>query len=243
MVGETMTKTTFLFDLDGTLLPMDFDHFMKLYFHNMGVHFGSFTDPNNLMKNVLLSTEQMIMVNDGRTNEEIFMEHFKTLIAEDIDEYIERFHKYYDTLFANVQPSTYQSQEMIDSVQTLIDKGYEVVIATNPLFPYKANLHRIRWAGLDPNQFSYISSYEENKHCKPHVAFYQEVLDNINKQPEECIMVGNDVFDDLPAKKLGIDTYLVTDCLLNRHNQPINSDYQGTYQDFYSFVKALEPIK
>ena len=116
--------------------------------------------------------------------------------------------------------------------ERFIEKGYEVVIATNPLFPYKANIHRIHWAGMDPEWFDHITSYEGNKYCKPYPQFYQEVLETINRTPEECMMVGNDVFDDMPAGKLGIETYLVTDCLLNRHNQPLEANHIGTCRNF-----------
>ncbi|QMS85510.1 HAD family hydrolase [Candidatus Xianfuyuplasma coldseepsis] len=233
---------TILFDLDGTLLPMDINHFLDLYFHNMGKHFYNWTDPKLLAKKVLQATEVMIQTNDGRTNEDIFMEHFDTLIEGDIDAYKEHFTTYYETLFANVQASTNQSKEMIEAVQILKEKGYTLVIATNPLFPYRANIHRINWAGLNPEWFTHITSFEENRYSKPYPEFFQEVLDKIGKQPEECMMVGNDVFDDLPAAKLGISTYLLTDCLINTHDLDNTADYTGSYKDFLAFVKQLPHV-
>jgi len=234
---------TILFDLDGTLLQMDSDQFMKLYFYNMGKHFSGWTDPNKLAKNIMEATEVMIKTKDNRTNEEIFMDHFATLVDRDINEYKNHFNIYYDTLFANVKASTHVSTEMLEAIKILQQKGYNLVIATNPLFPYKANLHRIEWAGLKPEWFQYISSFEENKYTKPHLEYYREVLDNINKNPEDCLMVGNDVSDDLPAGKLGIKTFLVTDCLLNDKNLEVNSDYSGNYKDFLQFVKELPNIQ
>ena len=131
---------------------------------------------------------------------------------------------------------------MIQSIEILIDKGYKVVIATNPLFPMKANLHRIRWAGLDPKKFSYISSFESNNHCKPHIEYYHEVLEAIEKKPESCFMVGNDVSDDLSVRTLGVETFLVTDCKLNHKAESYETDYEGNYQSFLEFVKGLPLI-
>lgn len=233
-------KTTVLFDLDGTLLPMDFDKFMKLYFYNMGVHFHGKIEPELLTKSILEATEVMVKTNDGRTNMDIFMEHFGTLIDGDMVDIKRHFDDFYETLFANVQASTFQSEAMLKSVRLLKDKGYDLIIATNPLFPLRANIHRMNWAGLDLEMFDYMSSFEENRYCKPHIEFYQEVLAKIGKKAEECIMVGNDVFDDLPAGKIGMETYLITDCMLNKYQLENTADHTGTYEDFYQFVQSLE---
>jgi len=235
-------RDTFLFDLDGTLLPMDFHKFMELYFHNLGVHFYGEIEPKLLAKYIMDSTNVMVQNNNGESNEDKFMNHFATLVEGDISEYRKQFDIFYDTLFENVKLSTYQSTEMIESIKLLKEKGYRVVIATNPLFPMKANLHRIRWAGIDKDDFEYISSFELNKYCKPHLEYYNEVLESINKKPEECFMIGNDVSDDLPAGKLGLETYLITDCMVNLKQLPIDANHKGTYIDFYEFVKQLNTL-
>ena len=132
---------------------------------------------------------------------------------------------------------------MIKSVHLLKEKGYKVVVATNPLFPIQANYHRIRWAGFSKDDFSYISSFEANKYCKPHLEYYQEVLTSIDKTPEQCYMVGNDVHDDLSPQLLGIPVYMTTDCMLNQKNLENTADYIGTYEEFYQFVQDLPNVK
>lgn len=234
---------TILFDLDGTLLPMDIDKFLEHYFYHMGRHFDGWIDPKHLATSILEATEVMITTNDGRSNSDIFMEHLATLIDDDIKKYEDHFTEYYETLFANVKATTSQSKEMIEAVQILKDKGYELVVATNPLFPFRANVHRLNWAGFDVDQFLYMSSFEDNNYCKPYPQFYQEVLEKVNKQPEECMMVGNDVFDDLPAGTIGMETYLITDFMLNKRNLPNTADHTGSYQDFLAFVKELPTLK
>ncbi|MBN2604246.1 MAG: HAD hydrolase-like protein [Bacilli bacterium] len=233
---------TILFDLDGTVLPMDFDQFMRQYFINLGIHFKDKIDPNLLVQYVRECSDLMIGNDTGNTNEEVFMAAFEKRIGHDITEYKEMFSMYYDTLFQRVQATTYPSKEMIESVKILQEKGYTIVLATNPLFPMKANHHRVRWAGLTPEDFSYISAFEMNHYCKPNAMYFEEVLQTIQKKPEECMMIGNDVVDDLGAMKLGIKTYIITDCIVNRNNIDYHSDYKGNYQDFLQFVKALKPI-
>jgi FMN phosphatase YigB (HAD superfamily) len=233
---------TILFDLDGTVLPMDFDQFMIQYFTNLGIHFKDKIEPKTLVNYVRECSDLMIDNNTGRSNEDLFMDEFEKRVGHDITEYKEMFSTYYDTLFQRVAATTYQSKEMIDSIRILQEKGYTVVLATNPLFPMKANHHRIRWAGLTPEDFSYISAFEINHYCKPNTKYFEEVLETIQKKPEECMMIGNDVVDDLGAMKLGIKTYIITDCIVNRKNIDYRSDYKGSYQDFLQFVKDLKPI-
>lgn len=50
-------------------------------------------------------------------------------------------------------------------------------------------------------------------------------------------MVGNDVREDLVARKLGIKTFLVEDWLLNSNELPIETDYRGSFQDLVSFLR------
>lgn len=233
---------TILFDLDGTLLPMDMELFMKHYFYQMGLHFKDKIEGSRLASYIMESTDVMIRDQSKRSNEDVFMTHFATLV-DDIDQYKSQFLEFYQTTFDLVQVSTSRSEQMRQSVDLLKEKGYTIAIATNPLFPMVANQKRIQWAGFDPQEFSYISCFEENHSCKPHLSYYEEVLANVNKKPEECLMVGNDIGDDLSIRKLGVQTYLVTDHMLNRSNQPYTTDYEGTYNDFYQFVQSLPVVK
>jgi HAD superfamily hydrolase (TIGR01549 family) len=237
-----MTIDTILFDLDGTLLPMDFDAFMASYFHHMGQHFEEHIDPDVLRRAVMEATMKMITTNDDRTNYDIFMDHFETLIDGDLAFYQEHFTRYYETLFHEVKDTTWVSEAMVDAVGILKQKGYRLVIATNPLFPLAANLHRIRWAGLDPADFDLITSLEDNRYTKPNPAFYHEVLTTLGTTPDRCLMVGNDVDDDLPAKQAGIATYLITDCLLHASRRPYEADYISDSEQFRTFVQTLPSL-
>lgn len=231
--------TTIIFDLDGTLLPLDMDKFMKIYFEEMGAHFAHIVNPKELVHNIWASTEVMLKNVEDRANEDIFMEDFSKRITGDINIYKKEFDSFYDKGFLKVKESTFESEVMRDSIGLLKEKGYNLVVATNPMFPLKAILHRIKWAGFEPEDFIYISSYERNHYCKPQVKFYEEILRDINKSSTECLMVGNDVQEDLVAGKLGVKTFLINDHIINRDVNPIDSDYQGNYEDFYRFTKEL----
>lgn len=234
---------TFLFDLDGTLLPLDTDQFAQVYFEELSRAFRDLMEPERLIKCVWAATRDMVNNDGRRTNQEAFMESFAGMVGRDkIEIYRERFDAFYDGDFLNTRRCVKDVPAMRESLRMLIEKGYEVAIATNPLFPRKAIVHRIGWAGFKPEDFIYISCFENNRFCKPNVDFYREVLRDIGKQPHQCIMVGNDVQEDLVAASLGMATYLITDYLLHRTREPIECTYKGSYQDFYEFVKEL-PVR
>lgn len=234
---------TILLDLDGTVLPLDMNLFMKLYFSEMEKAFNDLPDYGVMAKNILTATELTIKNTEKIKNEEKFMNIYSKLIIGDLDEHKSRFDSFYDEGFLNVKEAVNENEWMQKSIKMLKEKGYKLVIATNPIFPIKAIHHRIKWAGLEPEDFSYISSYETNHYCKPNLKFYEEVLEAIEKTPEECIMVGNDVQEDMIVNKLGIKTYLLNEHIINKTDEPISVDYQGGYEDFYKFVKDLPNLK
>ena len=233
---------TILFDLDGTLLPLDMEKFIKIYFYEMGHMFKDMIDPELLAKYIWTATSEMVDNTEYKTNEEVFMDRFSKLIDGDISMYKKRFDCFYDTMFHKTKEAAESQSLIIESIAMLKNKNYKLVVATNPMFPRKAIHHRIEWAGLDLKDFEYITSYEDNHYCKPQTEFYAEVLEVIGKRPEQCLMVGNDVQEDLIALKLGIKTFLIKNHMIHRTEEAIISTYEGNYEDFYSFVKELPDV-
>ena len=118
-------------------------------------------------------------------------------------------------------------------------KDIKLVLATNPLFPAVATLERIKWAGLVASDFEVITTYEDNYYCKPNLNYYREILKRINCRPEECLMVGNDAREDMVVEKLGMDTYLLTECLINTEQEDISKFKSGNLQDFYQWIQNI----
>ncbi|MCL5781179.1 MAG: hypothetical protein M1119_09865 [Firmicutes bacterium] len=68
---------TILFDLDGTLLPMDLHHFLTNYFGRLTKSCAHVLDPEALHKHIWASTEAMIRDNrPDKTNQQVFLEDF-----------------------------------------------------------------------------------------------------------------------------------------------------------------------
>ncbi|MBI9012668.1 MAG: HAD family hydrolase [Clostridiales bacterium] len=229
-----------LFDLDGTLLPMDIEKFIYLYGKSVSEAFYDFTEVDRIFPQVMHSVKDTVMNTEKKKNFDKFFDHFEMHMPRAKEEYIKRFNEFYIEGFEKVKSATSSSAEIVEAVDILKSKGFKLIIATNPVFPMAANISRIRWAGLTIESFDYITSFEENHYCKPHLKFYKEVLEQNGLEAEDVLMVGNDVQEDLCIKSLGAKTYLLEDHIINRKpDEPIDTDFRGTYHDFLQFVKSL----
>ena len=116
--------------------------------------------------------------------------------------------------------------------------GHRVALATNPIFPAVATESRIRWAGLAPETFAWYTTYENIGYCKPNPDYYREILRYLGCRAEDCLMVGNDVEEDMmAAQAAGLSVFLLTDCLLNRKEKDISSYPQGDFDALLAFVE------
>ena len=119
----------------------------------------------------------------------------------------------------------------------LKENNYKLIAATNPLFPKVATFARLRWAGVSPDDFELVTTYEDSTFCKPNPKYYNEILQKLNLNPEECLMVGNDVGEDMVAKTLGINVFLLTDCLINKKGEDISVYPNGNFNDLIEYIK------
>lgn len=231
---------TFLFDLDGTLLPVDTDKMLDEYFLSLTKKLSFYFDPHFLFKSIYQASMDMINnLDPSKTNKEAFFDSFLKMVnypQEEIEALFEEFYlNEYKELGKNIMPNEYVKK----SLEILKKKGYKIVLATNPVFPGIAIIERIKWAGLEEDCFDFITTYENMHFCKPHIQYYEEILERIGKKAENCYMVGNDVEEDLIAFKLGMKTYLIEDYMINRNSKKIVATQRGSYKDFYEFILKL----
>lgn len=232
--------TTILFDLDGTLLPMDQDVFLNAYFTRLVAKLVvRGYDPKKLTDTIWKGTGAMIQ-NDGTdTNEAVFWRVFTAMLGErarDEAPYLEAF---YHNEFQGVQEVCGFAPEAAKIVRQLKARGWRVVLATNPLFPSIATESRIRWAGLSPDDFDLYTTYENSRYSKPNLAYYEDILASLGVLGTECVMVGNDVSEDMIAEKLGMKTFLLTDCLINKNNEDISRWERGSFGELERFLEKL----
>lgn len=226
-----------LIDLDGTLLPMDQDYFLEGYFKMITKKFSDF-NPKELLLALSIGIETMIKNDGSKTNKERFWEEFSKFLKLD-EETIKRFEDMYKNEFQDLIEYTNPTLKAKELMEIFKEKGLKVYCCTNPLFPQIATFSRIRWANLNPDDFIHVTTYENSHYAKPNIKYYEEVLENFNLVPEECIMIGNDVSEDLIVKKLNIKTFLLKDNLINSKNLEIITDYEGNFDDLLDFARKL----
>lgn len=234
---------TVLFDLDGTLLPMDQDAFIKVYLRELGLKGVTLGYGERELIQVILASVDVMVTNDGTmTNEERFWEFFLKTFGGKAEEHAPAFEEFYRQEFLRAAKTVQPTPLSNEAVQTLKGKGYQVVVATNPIFPRVATFERMRWAGLDPEDFALVTTYENSRYAKPNLSYYREILKTVGSAPKNCLMIGNDVLEDMCAAELGMDVFLVTDDLINSSNQDISHLPQGNRQALLEFVQALPSL-
>ena len=228
------------FDLDGTLLPMDQDIFIKSYFGRLAAKLAPHGyDPDKLIKAIWGGTAAMVKNDGSVTNETAFWNYFCTVFGENARKDEPIFAEFYRTDFPKVQESCSFDPRAAQTIAALKEMGYTLVLATNPIFPAMATEQRMAWAGLDRKDFVLYTTYENSRHCKPNPAYYQDILTSLGIQGEECLMVGNDVTEDLVAAKLGMKVFLLTDCLINKGGEDISKYPHGSFEELMAFIQTL----
>lgn len=229
-----------LFDLDGTLLPMDQEKFTYGYFTLLSQKLATHGyDPKQLVSSIWTGVTAMVQNTGTQTNEEAFLAKFREIYGEKAisDKYL--FDEYYENEFQTVQPLCGFTPAAAKVVHYLKEKGVRVALATNPIFPAVATKSRIAWAGLKPEDFELYTTYENSCYCKPNPDYYRAILKQMDVNPEECLMVGNDVTEDMVAGNLGMQVFLLTDCLINKENKDITVYPKGDFSDLMQFLDAL----
>lgn len=226
-----------LFDLDGTLLPMDQDIFVKTYFGLLAKKMASYGyEPDKLIEAVWAGTSAMVKNDGSKSNEEAFWERFAQVYGDKVKDDIPLFDEFYRKEFAGAKEVCGYNPQAAEAIVKLKKMGFRIGLATNPLFPSVATENRIRWAGLEPEDFEFFTTYENSKHCKPNPEYYVDIVQKLNVKPEECLMVGNDVTEDMIAGKIGMKVFLLTDCLINKEQKNISVYPNGSFTELMDYI-------
>lgn len=233
--------TTVLFDLDGTLIGMDQDAFIRLYFDTVLDRLAALGYGRSEMYELLEQSIRATKTNDGAvTNEVRFWQTFDGLsgglsavLRDEIDSF------YTDGFHGVLAGSCYPYPRACEIIECARRKGLHVVLATNPLFPAVATHQRIRLGGMDPADFDYITAYENSSACKPNPEYFRELLAKLGVSADECVMIGNDTRDDFSAHALGIPVFVLTECLINKDGVDLSAYPHGSFDEAISYIESL----
>lgn len=228
------------FDLDGTLLPLDEKLFVDIYFAELSKVFSEYNIESNKLVEAIWTATHEIIKNDGkRTNEEAFWEKFKSIINIDLSNVKEVLEKFYaNEFFTKLKKCSTENNLAKVAVNLAKKNGRKVVLATNPVFPVDA-LVRLKWTGLDIDDFDYVTHYSNSSFSKPNPKYYLDLCKKLDVEPKECLMIGNDERQDIfAASSAGMNCYLVTDYLYTYPECKVNCE-KGSFKDLIEKLKVL----
>ena len=224
-----------LFDLDGTLLPMDLEVYTKAYLRLLSAQFAPGREAE-FGKSVWEATYAMVFNDGSRTNEACFWEKFATLEGPQVLEQKEEYEQFYRTGFHAAKAFCGENPLARDMLALAHTRAEKVVLATNPLYPISAVQSRLSWVGLDQKDFDYLTTYDNSYLCKPAAGYYRRICEELDAAPEACLMIGNDLHEDAwGASQIGMPSYIVTDCLIS-HGENL-ADWR--HMTFSELLEAL----
>ena len=230
---------TLLFDLDDTLLDTNLDSFIPAYFQALSNHVSAHIPPNEMIRSLVLGVNRMNENTDPtRTLQDVFDADFYPRLGVPKQNLVQALDDFYDNIFPTLGSLTRPRPDAAPLIEWALGQGFRVALATDPLFPRKATLHRIRWAGLNPDAFALISSYENFHFTKTYPTYYAEVLGQMGWCDGPALMVGNDAKRDLEsARRLGLKTYFVT---TEPGSGPGFEAGSGTLADLRAWLEAVK---
>ena len=204
---------TLLVDLDDTLLVNDMDIFIPAYLKSLSGYMAAFHEPKGFVEKLLAATDTMVRNNDpGCSLKETFDKAFYPALGLRQEAVAPALDTFYRQVFPSLAENTQPVSGAANFINTAFQRGCQVVIATNPLFPCSAIQERLKWAGVPVQQYPYaiVTAYENFHFAKPNPAYYAEILANLGWPDGPVVMLGNDPVADIQAAQLlGLATYRV----------------------------------
>lgn len=203
------TVRAVLFDLDGTLLPLNIDTFMPRY---TAAVVGAYQRALGVdVLPAIMSGVKKIFASDG---ERIVNDVYADSVSAELGQPRERLMAIYEQFVAAEAPALQEGIAANPAARAAVEAargaGKKTALATMPVFPRSFTRLRLAWSGVPAEHFEAITSLETSRYCKPHPGYFKETAAMIGVEPGECLMVGNDLLMDLEgAAAAGMATCLV----------------------------------
>lgn len=206
-----MLKAVF-FDLDGTLLPLDENEFVKAYFELLANYMKPYGYSTSQIFEIINEGVKAMYQNNGRKlNEEVFWDRFYELTPIKNLDFKKIFDDFYNKEFLTTIEYTSPNPLALSIINEIKSLGLKVMLTTNPIFPLVATKNRMGFIDLIPQDFDYVTTYENSSYTKPNPLYFKQVMDKFNLKSDEVILFGNNTKEDGDtARALGIKCYLVT---------------------------------
>lgn len=218
-IQRTVMTVTLLFDLDDTLLHTNMDRFLPGYFEILGQALECFGTQERITEQIQFAVQKMVANTDpSKTLKEIFDQHFYEPLGTTEETCQGILATFYRDEYPQLKPITQTKPESISLMAWCRSQGMIIAIATNPLFPQTATRQRIQWAGLDPDEFAFYTTYNDFHFTKPNLSYYAEVIGRLGWPEGPIVMIGDNLtLDLLPMQTIGFETFWIDPESQNTH--------------------------
>ena len=226
-----------IFDYDGTLVMGNTDDFFKTFLKEVLFKYVRWfqADPEPFKKAFLIAIEEMTNNMSHSTNEIVFYDSLAKSTGIKLEKLKDFFVDFYDNEFKLTHEAYDPIPLMSNVLNYLHNSGYNLILATDPMFPRNAVDFKLSDCNINPRYFSLITTNQNCTRTKVSPEFYKEIIQKINIKPEESLMIGNHAEKDGNASMVGIDTILLSDYLINYNNKKL--DNTMTMKEFAEYIK------
>jgi FMN phosphatase YigB (HAD superfamily) len=229
-----------LLDLDDTLILSDTDRFFLRYLRMLGEELAGDAPSDDFVYLITKVYEQALDSYDPSTTlYERFVKLFSSRIGLSEARLSQAMDRFYRLQYPKLRPMVKPRPVTRPLLDWLFDRGYQVVVATNPAVPLDPIHQRMTWGGISPERYPFrlITGMENMHFGKPRAAYYEEILVRLGLEAHEAIMVGDRWDDDVAgAASIGLATYWVTGDGTALPDESAGVDGYGDYDRFCDLV-------
>ncbi|MBN1781100.1 HAD family hydrolase [bacterium] len=204
-----MNIKAIFFDIDNTLNHVQEKRFLKAYLYEAGKAFSDIMPPEAFAERQMTVAAGYVTNDGSRPISEFFKQEFSRGLPCSGDELWNRMSGFFCASFSKFKSLFLPHEGAVDTIRKLCSTDTRLVAASNPVWPKDVQALRLKWAGLDPDIFAYITGAENSRYVKPRPEYYLEICRAIGMKPSECLMVGDDPVNDGISKVTGMAFYLV----------------------------------
>lgn len=225
------------FDLDGTLIEVDMERFIPAYLRRLADRLAPYAEPLRALHTLRTATLAMLGETGGEGSlEDLLRSRLASQLQLPWEGYREALAAFCREDLSELQPLVRPHPLARALVESCLARGWQVVLATNPIFPREVVEARLAWGELADLPFAPITSYETSRHCKPHPGFFHDLLTQLDLPPRACLMVGNDSCHDLAAGRVGMPTCLLTTWRIDREPGFV-ADWEGGHPELLAQLR------
>lgn len=232
-----------LLDLDDTLLNSNIEALIPVYFQKLTAHLSDQLPQERLLMELVRGTRTMYASADPlKTLEQVFSDTFYPPLGATREALAAQIDDFYERIFPELQPLTSPRADAQEFVAWAFAQGFDVSVATDPLFPRKAILHRLRWADLAPEwtPFSLVSDFETFHFAKVSQSYYPEFLLRLGWAAEPVVMIGDSLERDIfPARQAGLPAFWLR--AEGQSAPEAEGIPQGTFADLRRWLETVDP--